>query len=366
MTRRLLDPSKCSFFQPTFDNHECRYYSYATDSNFQVIHGECGTCKKPEMGLCVADITRPASLSHSSSQDFLTCHYLHWLKKYRGIQVKNAHMGNGLKGGKLWDSALQKILGDTSINLKEIIDDYEIDPMLVARVRALTKAYMFLGIEVDPDYQLQAKVDLRYTINLQPNTFIPSVSIGPEPYALWQDRADGMKEINVHVNGFYDRKYENYFVENKLSKSPQYYLDPWYLMSQIGTYFLADPKLEYVIMEVCQMPQQKSIGEFKDEDADSLCERIYKDVLSRPSAYFIGWNKESKRYGKKIFRGEFDLVALEERYKQIVIEIAAARWSGVFYKREKMCDNLFPGTPCDYQSICKTGNMTEQKYYIRK
>lgn len=370
--RNLLDHTRCSKFSPTFDNKECQHYSYAEDSQMKQLDNECGYCKLPTGYRCVADITRPIPLSHSSVGDFLTCHYGYYLKKVLGIEVRPPHLGIPLKAGKLWDTILQKHLGG-NVNIKGVIDEYEIDEYTVAKVRALYHAYKELGIEVDPDGELQAKVDLTYDIDIPVNMFIPSVNVGDERVNLWKTREDLENETRkwrflLKITGFYDRKYGNYFVENKLSSRPEFYLDPYFMASQCGTYFLGDPNLEYVIMEVVLFPQQKKLkGTQKrtEETPNEMYERIYGEILSRPSKYFLGFDKEKKRYGKKYHRSEFDLEAIKQRYQQIVLEILSCQWSGNFYKNEKVCNNILPGISCSLINICRNNNISENIYCIR-
>jgi hypothetical protein len=278
-----------------------------------------------------------------------------------------------MKAGKLWDCVKQKHLG-VDIDLKAVINEYEIDPYIVAKVRALYHAYKELEITVDEGYELQAKVNLTYDITLTPSSFIPSIDVNKEKINLWADRmeqsGDERKWIfPLSITGFYDRKYSNYFCEDKLSGKPEFYLDPHYINSQIGTYFLADPKLEFVIMEICQMPQQKVLEEGKKrierESPEELYARVYQDILSRPSAYFIGWDRTKKRYGKKFYKGEFQLNNVVDRYKQIVLEILSARYNNGFYRNEKVCNNICPGVACEMIPICRNGNMSETMFKIR-
>jgi len=344
------------------------------------ISGECGYCKRPETYRCVADITRTISQSHSSVGNFLACHYYYYLTKIIGVEIRPAHLSTPLKAGKLWDCIKQFHLGmkeihDRDVTFKtpwDVVKHYEIDPRTVAKVRALFKAYKELEITVEPGYELQAEINLNYTIILPPSSFIPSISIssklGHEAINLWQARSDQaddkrLWEFPLKVSGFYDRKYSNYFTEDKLGGKPEYYLDPFYIDSQCSTYFLADPGLDYCIMEVVQFPQQKDLKK-KEESPEELFERVYQDVLSRPSKYFIGWDNKKRMYGQKFFRGEFNLKAAEERFRQVTIEIQAARWTNMFYKNFRVCGNMF-NHPCEMRTICKNGNISEEMYRIR-
>ena len=367
--RNLLDSKRCPKFSPSFDNKECEFYEYATDDKMDTLHGVCGFCKQQGAYRCVADITRIVPLSHSSTGDFCTCHYLYYLKKILGIELRPAAMSVPLKAGTLWDSIKQKHLG-AKINIQELIDKYEIDDLTKAKVRALYHVYKYLDIKTEAGYELQSKINMTHEIVLPASAFIPSVSVGKEAINLWQDRAnqaDDLRRWNfpLTVSGFYDRKYSTYFTEDKLSGRPEFYLDPFFLQSQIGTYFLADPKLEYCVMEIVQFPQQKGRKKI-EETPEQIYKRVYDEVLSRPSNYFIGYDREKNMYGKKFYRGEFDIAGIAERYKQIVIEILAARWTGNFYKNWKACNNVLPGIPCDMKYICANGNVSEQLYKIRE
>lgn len=376
--RNLLDSKLCGKFQPSFDNRECDFYSYAEDDQMNQLSGECGFCKLPQTYRCVADITRAIPLSHSSVSDFLTCHYLYMLKKIIGVEVRPAHLSTPLKAGKLWDCTKQFHLGAKSIHDRDgvtfnspwdVINHYEIDPRTVAKVRGLFKAYKELEITVEPGFELQAEVNLNYSITLPPTSFIPSISIGKEAINLWDARNaqaadDRSWTFPLRVSGFYDRKYPTYFCEDKLSGRPEFYLDPFFIQSQCSTYFLADPKLEHCIMEVAQFPQQKELKK-KDESPEELMQRVYDAALSTPSRYFIGWDNKKRMYGVKFFQGEFDLKATEERFRQVVIEIQAARWSNGFYKNFKACNNVLPGIQCDMRMICKNGNISEEMFKIK-
>ncbi len=368
--RNLLNTSMCTAFQPSFDNKECDFYQYAENSKMEIIHGECGFCKRPNSYRCVADICRTIPLSHSSVSDFLTCHYLYYLKKILGIQLRPPFYSSALKAGQLWDTIKQKHLGAKK-NIQECIDKYEIDPYTVAKVRAIYHAYKELEITVDPDYELQAKVDLKFDIVIPPSAFLPNVTVGKEVINLWRERAELTDDertwtFPLYVTGFYDRKYNNYFTEDKLSGRPEFYLDPFLIASQAGTYLMADKNLEFLLMEIVQMPQQKELkSKGNGESPHEMYERCYSDILSRPSKYFIGYNRETHKYGRKYFRREFPLDAIESRYRQIIIEILSCRWSNNFYKNFKACNNLFPGISCEMLPICKNNNMSETIFEIR-
>lgn len=330
-----FDASKCPDFSPNDEFKCCTYYDPADDPI------EIGFCKK--VGIyyrCLADTQRCIPLSHSSVQDYLTCHYLLYLKSFRGVRVIDSATSSPLKCGKLWDSVLQHyykgIDRDTGkpFDIPAIIKQYEIESRDVAKVKGLYRAYKMLEIQIDPDFEFQRKID--------------------------------MKIGDVRITGYLDRNYLTNFAENKMSGSPDRYLDPYFIQSQIGTYFLADPKLEYCIMEIVRNPGLKSTGNNKDEEPEIYGERIYQDALSRPSWYFIGYDSKTKRYGKKYYRGEFDLEEVAHRFKSVHREIYQANRSGGWYKNDRSCLSVLPGIPCDMLPLCRYNTISESIYKIRE
>jgi hypothetical protein len=340
-----FDNSKCAKFTPNSDFDACMYYDKAG------AEGECGFCKTEEFYRCLADTNRQIPLSYSSVQSFLTCHYLYYLQAIRGIQTKDAAKSSPLKMGTLWDSVLQKYLGGIDrttgqpFDIAAIINKYEIDGKDVAKVRGLYKAYKYLDVQVEPNFDLQKKIDLKLSFD----------KVWGEGYP-----------VEILITGYYDRYYPNHFIENKLSGRPDNYLDPWFIQSQVGTYFLADPSLESCTMEIARTPDLKSTGKNKEEDDESYSERVYQDIISRPSHYFLGWNGETKRYGRKFFRSEFDLEELKSRFIHIFREYWEARKFDGWFKSDRSCMNVLPGIKCDMISLCRHNNLSESIYQIRK
>jgi hypothetical protein len=280
---------------------------------------------------------------------------LYYLQNIRGIQIKDAAKSPALKMGTLWDAVIQKHLGGIDrktqkpFDIPAIIDAYQIDPRDVAKVRALYRAYKILDIQTLPNYDLQAKIDLTIPFD-----------------KIWGNFGHGMP-VEILVTGYYDRLYSGTsFVENKLSGSPDRYLDPFFIQSQVGVYFLADPKLTECTMEICRTPDLRSTGKNKEEDPESYSERCYQDIISRPSHYFTGWDSTTRRYGKKYFRNEFDLEELKGRFIHVFREIYEARQFSGWYKNDRSCGAILPGIKCDMEPICRHGVMSEDNYQIRE
>jgi hypothetical protein len=347
MNLKEFDPEKCSAFDPNSTFTACKYY--AEPENIV----ENGFCNRPELYRCLATPSKIIPLSHSSVQDFLTCHFLYYLKAIRGIQIKDTAKSSPLKMGSLMDKVLQKHLGGEikdeagkPTTIPGLIDSLQINDFDVAKVKGIFRAYKFLEIQTEPNGQLQSKIS-------QSIKFDKS----------WGDGTP----VELLLTGFYDRKYPNYFVEQKFTSRPETYLDTYFLQSQIGTYFLADPTLEFCIMEIIRVPALKSSGKNKEESAEEHAERIYQDAISRPSNYFIGWDSKTQKYGKKYFRTEFNLDELKSRYIHIFREIWEARLMNGWYRNDKACNNVLPGISCDMLGICRSNNnFNDATHEIRK
>lgn len=314
------------------------------DCVFRIDDGDnAGFCKRPEYYRCVKEAgIMPVPLSHSSVQDYIKCPRLYYYKAIRGIVAQPFAMSAAVKMGQLWDAAKQRMLGAKN-NPNDVVEEYQIDDFSIAKVKALKKAYEALEIEVDPGYKLQAAFDQEIL-------------------------ADGIYKdfpVKVRVKGFYDRKYANYFSEDKLSSRPDNYLDPYFIQSQVGTYFIADPALEYCIMEVVRVPDLKSTGRFKDESAEEYTERAYSDIVSRPSYYFLGYDKAKKRYGKKFYRNEFDLESIKDRFRIISLLIRDCQAFDGWYRNDSVCNSILPGIPCDMRNVCRLNSMGEDLYKIK-
>jgi hypothetical protein len=263
----------------------------------------------------------------------------------RGVIVRDHQKSDALKMGVLWDNALQYYLGDNTIDLDSIINKYQIREREVAKVRGVYQAYKKLDIQIDPGFTLQHKFNINYT-----------------PFAKWSEWYPG----NIYVTGVYDRKYLDSFAENKFTGRPDNYLDPFFIQSQISTYFLADPSLSFCTMEIIRTPDLKSTKSFKDESPEALCERIYQDAISRPSHYFLGYDRKTHRYGKRYYRSEFNLDEVKARFTHIFREIHEAKALDGWYKNDRVCNNVLPGFSCDMLPLCRTGHFNDEVFEIRQ
>lgn len=336
----VLKETQCQYYSPSLKTFGNTYPK--TDCISRIDDGDKpGFCKNPNNYRCVKEAgLMKLPLSYSTAGDFLTCPFLYYLKNIRGIRINNASTSKALKMGKLWDAAKQNILKDGSVDLAKIVEEYEIGSMEIAKVRALYRAYKALGIKTDDGFELQS----RFSKEIE----VPGVVNGT---------------INkVLVSGAYDRKYKDHFVEEKLSSSPDFYLDIFSIQSQVGAYFLADSAMEYCIMEVVRTPALKSTSKYKEESPEEHENRTYSDIISRPSFYFIGYDKEKGTYGKKYFRNEFNLDEIISRFKIIEIMISDCAGFDSWYKNDKSCSG--GPWPCEMKPICRYNTMSEEVYKI--
>lgn len=331
---------KCKDFSPTFDKRDCKYYQESTPST-------CGFCKLPNNYRCLEDARdwkKPIPLSYSSVSDFLTCHRLYYLKAVKGIQTRSTHVSTPLKLGTLWDRVQQRFFG-SNVEIDDIIQEYEIPDRDVARVKGLYRAFRTLDMKFEEGGDTQAKIDLKLE---------------------FEDKCWGNgNPVVLPITGYYDRKYPDSFVEQKLTTRPDNYQDIWFIQSQVGTYFLADESLQSCVMEVTRLPDLKTTAKMQDESPEEYMQRVFKDVMARPSHYFIGYDKVKKTYGKRFYRKEFNLDEIAARYKAVFREIYEAHMLDGFYCNDRVCKSILPGIPCDYINICRYGVMSEEVFKIR-
>ena len=307
--------------------------------------GEPGFCSLPSRFRCPeAILAKGMRLSHSSVQNFLRCKRLWKYKEVDGITVRSDQMSAAANMGMLWDKCNDILYGNTDLSVvKDTVSRLRIDEYDESRVRALFKAHK----------SLELKIDTKDLIGLQAEFF----------YHHFDTASD-----DVIIHGFYDRLYGDHFVECKLTSSPEYYLSPFLINSQIGTYFLANDNLGFVDMEVVRRPAQKPYKEsskrVRRESASEFYERIYADIMARPSYYFVGLNRKTWKYGKRFYRDEFDLNELADRYKFILAEIRDCVKRESFYCNDKAC--MMFGSMCEYLDICRTGAVSETVFEYKE
>jgi hypothetical protein len=80
--------------------------------------------------------------------------------------------------------------------------------------------------------------------------------------------------------------------------------------------------------------------------------------MSRPKFYFQGYDRESRIFGYKFYRSEFDLDELAKRYMVINDEVEyGVQHPETLYLCESGC--FMYNSWCEYMPVCKTGYVSE-------
>lgn len=288
--------------------------------------GEAGFCDSEKRYRCIEALkhSQPA-LSHTAALAWVKCKMYFYYHYILGIRTKTEYLSDGIKRGNVWDTFMN------GKDYKVVADEMGISNKDRVAISALIDAYNDLEI-VKPEGIPQGKLSYPYNNNT--------------------------------VVCFVDWLMEDGFEEWKLSASPGWYLKTENIFHQVGTYFMASDRLEYVDMKPAQMPQLKTGGQrtkYVNETDNEFYDRIYSDILARPSFYFVGYNRDTKTWGKRFFRKEFDLGYMEFMYKWLFTELRETMDRGSWYKNEGACHNPFE---CDFFDICRTGVVSSNHYYF--
>ena len=180
-----------------------------------------------------------------------------------GISARESLLPIPMKIGKVWDKFMEN---DPNTDYKAMCDRLEIEPKERAKLQALMRAFEDIGVERVkgiPQLQVRAIID------------------------------------NHTVHGYIDNGLSDGFEEFKLSSNPVYYQKIGKIYHQCGTYFLADPSFEYVDMKITQVPLLRTgSGQYVEESTEDFQNRIYYDILSRPAHYYIGYDMNTRKWGK--------------------------------------------------------------------
>lgn len=315
----------------------CLYYINADKK------GIAGFCSLPTGFRCIEAMKHYSPrLSHSGANVWMKCRRAWMLDYVEGITRRPEFLGVPLKIGSVWDRVMQRAFGlgewDVSTGL-DIIDDlyhfYQLDPKDRAKLRALTRA---LGM-----------------LEFRPEKCITDV---------WTEQYD--EKLELHVSGKLDakplREGAKYFYEFKLTTRPDWYEDLKNIESQIASYFLFDPSLEFCVMVNTRVPALQQRGIKTDEEPDEYEERCFSDICRRPSFYFYHWDGQKKRWGSPFYAREFDMEDVRKRYQHIAREIKDAIRHDALYANPAACLN--PG-PCNFIDVCKTGGVSDIIYMAK-
>jgi|LGOV01.1.fsa_nt_gb hypothetical protein len=256
------------------------------------------------------------------------CKMKYYYKYIRKLSIRDEYKSPALKAGIIWDNYCEDVVkGTVDYNKLTIAcEKYNIPKAIHGKLSALVRACIELG------------VDSAMTIN--------------NKEVVTQSKCSG--EIDGYeIVGVLDRKYDEYFVETKLSSRPSYYSEKQNIYNQVGIYFMLNPELEKVIMEVTKMPAQKIT---QDESVEEFEDRVCADIIKRPSFYFIGIDRASGSFGTTFYRQEFNYDWLRQMIHKVGLDIRHTIDNDLWYPNHAMCMNPFM---CDFFDIHKTGGISD-------
>jgi hypothetical protein len=304
----------------------CRFLIPPTDGK------DASLCRRRGEFICRETLDRNLpNLSHTARESWVRCKQKYYLEKVRGLKAKVDKISTPLKFGTMWDKFQENNYG-RSHDLSRLANILDLSELEVARFNAICSSFKKL--------QLARRTDELY--DLQTKIVIPG--------------------RNCNIVGYLDRSYEDHFVEIKMSAKPQYYQDPFNIAFQVGTYFLANPRWQYVIMEVTRTPTLT--WERDHETIEEYEVRLHKDIIKRAPMYFPGINRKQCTYGKKFYRSEFPLDEIKKTYEYVESEILGASrdCSGVLFYKSFQCTTPFP---CDFLPICRDGVISKTLFTTR-
>ncbi len=302
----------------------CRYY----------IKG--GLCFLPDQYRCIESIlVRGLGLSYSQVNDFTSCKRKYYYRNIKGIIARPEMVSKPMKIGQLFHTGYGDLFRKTNL-ITRTINKYWPGEILDEDKKEINKVLALLDYihgNINPQFEGLIGCEQRF------------------------------RTENPDIVGVFDRLYEDHFVEIKLTSRPEFFISPHFLESQIASYFLANPNLQYCTMEVVRAPRLRTSGQYEDEASSAYQFRTSKDIKKRPAYYFQGYDKETKTFGRKFFRNEFNLEEIQNRYKHIEYEIRSAIERDAFYKEQHSC--LLP-SQCEYLGICESGGVSDLLFNYRK
>jgi hypothetical protein len=173
---------------------------------------------------------------------------------------------------------------------------------------------------------------------------------------------DGIPQIKGYID--LEANDVSHFIEIKASAKPDRYTNLFWMRSQLGTYFLSNPKYKYGIIWPIRVPELKRTGQYKEETLEEYRDRCLRDMIARAKWYFPRYDKDEKSFGIKIYRSEIDLDDLRRRYEMVGWQIQKCAEEEYWYPNETQCISPFE---CDFKRICENhGAISEDVYTWRE
>ena len=305
----------------------CIHYIRPYDSH------EPGFCRQPNMFRCLEAVKQKLpAVSYSSVTDFIHCKVRYRHRIIEGLKVRPQHLPDAIKLGQIWDGFIRQ-RHESGYIYKEGLEQLQLTEMVAARINALIRAYHDLEIKSVTDGLLGCQFKINVPV--------------------------GQHQIVGNV----DRAYENHIVETKLSVRPDFYTQKENVTYQIGTYLMSDERWEYADVQITRTPSLRTgQGKYGGESPGEYEERVYGDILSRPAFYFLGWDRKTRTFGTRFWRGEFDLDEIFTTYIHVIQEIQHTLRQDSWYANNLACH---VPAPCPYLPIKRTGIISDEIYQKR-
>lgn len=297
---------------------------------------EPGFCSKPTQFRCIEACNHKLPrLSYSAIQDWVVCRRFYWLSRIKGIEPRPQQQPTAMKLGKAWDRFIAHLY-DHLGQQYDLSNLDHLEERQITILTALMRAYK--DLEINSDYT------------------------NPDNGAVCQ-REFHLANFDSQFIGFIDRWYDDHICEVKLSSNPSWYEKLFNIHDQAGTYLLAEEKADYVSYEITRLPAPSSAKQFESETLIELEERVYRDIVYRPSHYFLGYDKKTHNFGRRFYRSEFNYPELINFYRYQVEDMQEAMVKDRFWKNKRSCYNL---SPCWFLPICTTGVVSEELYQLKE
>ncbi len=290
---------------------------------------EAGFCRLPKEFRCIESLKHHLPrVSHSSRKSFIQCRMKYYYNQIEGRVLLPHRQTDAIKAGAIWDKFLElKHEGKpTKETIHKLFVKYKVSPVLEAKLTAIIKAYITLEIEHNEPNLVNCQHEFVYPI------------------------------YDVITYGKIDRAYIESFTESKLTTNPDFHRKLHYLQAQLSTYFLSNENYKSCIVEIVKMHKGKPKA---NESVESFQKRLYHSYIARPKSVFLEYKEETKTFGYKFWRTEFDLPQILRTYEIVNRDISRAIKNNEWYRNDLACH---VPTDCEYLHRCDTGSFSKMLY----
>jgi hypothetical protein len=270
----------------------------------------------------------------------MRCPKMFFFSNILGLQVKSEYCSDPIKIGNAIDGYITQgiVPNNGSVQFEYLWE---------AKAYAIYEAFNALIGREQVDYSYQGQKEFYYQEDGYP-------------------RIHGF--IDLHAND------SSQFIELKVGKNPKFYTNPFFMRSQLGTYFLSNPKYKKGIVWAIKVPQLMRTKQYKDESLGDYKDRCVRVMVSHPNDYFPGYDADSKTFGVTFYRTAYDideninqyemgLEGLKNRYRMISWQIQKCAEMEYWYANGNSCLHPFE---CNYKRVCETGKIGMEIYEYRK